>query len=120
MTSVSVTTEIGDASTTAVVTGEIDISNAKQFGSELDRAAADGDALVVDLGGVTYLDSSGIGELFALAARLTAQGRSMALVVPDGSRIRRLLEITQFGEAAPLCATRDVAARALALPTRES
>jgi anti-sigma B factor antagonist len=120
MTSMFVTTEIGDRSTTAIVSGEIDISNASELGSELDRAAANGDALVVDLGGVTYLDSSGIGELFALAVRLTARGRSVALVAPDGSRVRRLLEITQFEEAAPVCATRDAAARALSPPTREA
>jgi anti-anti-sigma factor len=120
MTSLSVTMETGDTSSTAIVAGEIDISNASQLRDELDRAAARGDALVVDLGGVTYLDSSGIGELFALAVRLTAQGQSVALVAPDGSRVHRLLKITQFEEAAPVCATRDAAAQALSAPTRES
>jgi anti-sigma B factor antagonist len=85
MTILSVTIEIGDTSTTAVVAGEIDMSNTGRLRSELDRAASNDAGLIVDLAGVTYLDSSGIGELFALAARLTARGHTLALVVPDGS-----------------------------------
>jgi anti-sigma B factor antagonist len=106
----SVTTEVGDATTTAIVAGEIDMSNAGRFGSELDGAVNVADVgMIVDLADVTYLDSSGIGELFALAARLTARGRTFALVVPDGSPIRRLFKITQFEDAAPVCASRDEA-----------
>ncbi|MEY2420596.1 MAG: anti-sigma factor antagonist [Acidimicrobiaceae bacterium] len=119
MTSLSVTSEIGETATTAIVAGEIDISNASRLRSELDQVAARDVGLIVDLAGVTYLDSSGIGELFALAARLTARGGTLALVVPDGSPLRRLLRITQFQEAAPVCASRDAAAQIVSPRTRE-
>ncbi|WP_372665731.1 STAS domain-containing protein [Amycolatopsis kentuckyensis] len=58
------------------VTGEIDMSNAGEFGAALARELATGAALTVDLTGVTYLDSAGIATLFDRAAdhelRLTA------------------------------------------------
>jgi anti-sigma B factor antagonist len=119
MTILSVTAEVGKGASTAVVAGEIDVSNAARLRSELDRIAADDLGLIVDLTGVTYLDSSGIGELFALAARLATRGGALALVVPEGSRLRRLLMITQFEEAAPVCASRDAAAQVLSSSPRE-
>ncbi|MEU8637129.1 STAS domain-containing protein [Amycolatopsis sp. NPDC048633] len=58
------------------VTGEIDMSNAGEFGSALDRELAAATALAVDLTGVTYVDSAGIAVLFDRASshdlRLTA------------------------------------------------
>ncbi|WP_410573456.1 STAS domain-containing protein [Amycolatopsis sp. cmx-4-61] len=46
------------------VTGEIDMSNAAEFGAALDRELAAGAAVTVDLTGVTYLDSAGVAVLF--------------------------------------------------------
>lgn len=58
------------------VSGEVDMSNAPEFGAALDRELAAGPSLTVDLTGVTYLDSAGIAVLFDRAAahdlRLTA------------------------------------------------
>jgi anti-sigma B factor antagonist len=95
--------QVGDVAL-ARVAGEIDLANASRVGRSLAAAASRG--LVVDLTGVTYLDSAGIGELFALAARLRTGG-GLALVVPDGSPLHRLLKITQFDEAAPVCLTAE-------------
>ena len=46
------------------VTGEIDMSNAAEFGAALDRELAAGTAVTVDLTGVAYLDSAGVAVLF--------------------------------------------------------
>lgn len=58
------------------VTGEIDMSNAGEFAAALDRELAGRGAVVVDLTGVTYLDSAGLAVLFDRAGahdlRLTA------------------------------------------------
>jgi anti-sigma B factor antagonist len=57
-------------------TGEVDMSNAAEFGAAVDRALAAGPCLTVDLTGVSYLDSAGVAVLFDRAAshdlRLTA------------------------------------------------
>ncbi|KDN24231.1 STAS domain-containing protein [Amycolatopsis rifamycinica] len=51
-----------------LVTGEIDMSNAAQFGAALDRELAAGTTVTVDLTGVAYLDSAGVAVLFDRAA----------------------------------------------------
>jgi anti-sigma B factor antagonist len=53
-----------DGDRALTVTGEIDMSNAAEFGAALDRELAPGTRLTVDLTGVTYLDSAGIAVLF--------------------------------------------------------
>jgi anti-sigma B factor antagonist len=98
------------------IAGEIDLANASRVGRSLATAAASS-GLVVDLAEVTYLDSAGIGELFALAARLRING-GLALVVPDGSPLLRLFKITRFDEAAPICPTEDDAITTLSSDDR--
>jgi anti-anti-sigma factor len=59
------------------VAGEIDMSNAAEFGAALDRELAAGTAVTVDLTAVTYLDSAGVAVLFDRAAE-----RDLRLVAP--------------------------------------
>ncbi|MEU5262072.1 STAS domain-containing protein [Amycolatopsis sp. NPDC021455] len=67
--------EDGDRVLTA--TGEIDMSNATEFGAALDRELAARTAVTVDLTGVTYLDSAGVAVLFDRAG-----GHDLRLVAP--------------------------------------
>ena len=64
------------------LTGEIDISNADRPRAS-DRAEVDNDAagLVLDLGGLEFMDSSGVHMLFALAGRLRHRDQRFALVI---------------------------------------
>ena len=78
----------------ASLTGEIDLSNA----TELERSVADlvpngALGLVLDLSGLTYIDSSGIRLLLSLAGRLRWRGQELALAAPDGARCRRVLSM---------------------------
>ncbi|GHG08338.1 MULTISPECIES: STAS domain-containing protein [Amycolatopsis] len=59
------------------VTGEIDMSNAAEFGAALDRELAAGTAVTVDLTAVTYLDSAGVAVLFD-----RADAHDLRLVAP--------------------------------------
>ncbi len=89
--------------------GEADLHGAPQLRDRLHRAIAEGDSdVVVDLRGVTFLDSMALGVLIGGMKRLRAQGRQLSLV---GSRpeVRRLLEITELDRVLPLHATRDEA-----------
>jgi anti-anti-sigma factor len=79
----------------AGVTGEIDVSNAP----DLERAVAgeltrDTAGLVMDLGGLDFMDSSGVHLLFHLARRLERRGLGFALVLPADSIPRRVLELS--------------------------
>lgn len=74
--------------------GEIDLHVAPRVGEELDRAIAKGARrLVVDLGGVSFIDSSGIAVLVRAAERLRPRGAELVLVCDD-RRILRALEVT--------------------------
>lgn len=78
--------------------GEIDISNAPSYERRILEVGPPEDVtgVVVDLSEVSFLDSAGVRLLFALHATLTEQGRPMALIVPEGSRVERVLEIVDI------------------------
>lgn len=93
----------------ARVSGEIDISTADEVQEailEEAGSAIDG-GLVVDLSDVGFLDSSGVRLLFSLHRVLTEQGRPMALVVPEASRIRSVLSIVDIARVVWLSPTLD-------------
>lgn len=74
--------------------GEVDGSNADDLAERI-AAAIRNDALslVLDLSEVTYLDSSGVRLVFRLARGLRDRQQDLHVVVPGGSRVRRLLEL---------------------------
>ena len=80
--------------TVAIVEGEVDLAVAERVAAELDAASGtNASALVVDLSGVSYLDSSGVHMLFKLAHRRHATGGTTRIAVPAGP-VRRVLELT--------------------------
>lgn len=82
----------GDASVVAVV-GEVDADNCDEFRSALLEQASEVDRLVVDLSGLTFIDSSGISELLRVSNSLSDDGRSMTIKDPSPA-VQRVLEIT--------------------------
>jgi len=92
--------------------GEIDISNL----SILCQALADvlqrrPRGLVVDLSGVTYIDSGGVSSLLRAGQRFSRQGGQLALA--DGSRfVRRLLHMTGIDRIFPYYETLPAALNA--------
>lgn len=84
------------------VAGEIDLSNAHDLMEEVGVAVRSGVArVVVDLSAVTFLDSSGIAVLFRLAERMRLSRQELRLVVPEGTTIRRVLELTKVTTVIP-------------------
>jgi anti-anti-sigma factor len=72
--------------------GELDMATVGDLADELDRAAAsDAKQILLDLSGVTFIDSMGI-HLLVKAQRHVAQGRLRLL--PVEGEVRRLLELT--------------------------
>ncbi|MFI5833324.1 STAS domain-containing protein [Micromonospora sp. NPDC051300] len=65
------TSDDPDGTRVLTAVGEIDMSNAADFGAALaDAVRPDGDPLVVDLTKVEYLDSAGLAVLFPHAERV--------------------------------------------------
>ena len=77
------------------LTGEVDVSNAtdleQSIATEIDNESA---GLVLDLGGLEFLDSSGVHMLFGLARRLRQRGLGFALVIKEDSPPHRVLELS--------------------------
>ena len=87
----------GDGDVTVTVAGEIDMANAGRLRDALGAPLGDGRRLVVDLTGVTYMDSAGIAALFERAASggLEVRCRADSVVAP-------LIEITRLDEVAAI------------------
>lgn len=87
----------------ARVSGEVDLTNAEQVGSELRGSVSNESAgLVIDLEAARYLDSAAIGLLFDLARRLAGRRQELRLVVPRDSPLKRTLTVTDVGTVAPM------------------
>ncbi len=82
-------------------TGDIDLANVNEFQDVLTRAAADSDAITVDLSDVTYCDSAAVRALFAVAATT-----KLGLIVPATGPIMTLLSISGLDRVATVV-TRD-------------
>ncbi|GAA2722430.1 STAS domain-containing protein [Cellulomonas aerilata] len=85
----------------ARMTGEVDLSNVEDLGRRLERSVSNrARGLVLDLSGVTYLDSTGLRLIYRLARQLGDRQQRLRLVVPDDSRIRRVLTLAGVGTVA--------------------
>jgi anti-anti-sigma factor len=88
--------------------GDIDLSNADALAEAAEDAVPNSaEGLVLDLSGVTYLDSTGVRLVFRLARRLGDRQQALRLVVPEGSRIRRVLDYAGVGTVAEVLRAYD-------------
>lgn len=78
------------------VEGEIDAQSSRALVTGIDRAVAGGASVVaLDVAGVTFIDSSGLGAVLGRHKRLAAVGGRLVLVAPT-DETRRLLTITHL------------------------
>ncbi|HEX9315683.1 MAG TPA: SpoIIE family protein phosphatase, partial [Actinomycetota bacterium] len=93
---------------------DIDVSNAERIGATLASLVRNEQwGLVVDVSRLSFIDSSGIRLLFDLKRRLERRRQALCAVVPGGSPVYRVLELTQVGGIVPLAATVDEAVAAI-------
>ena len=84
----------GDASATVLtVTGELDLATTPALEAELERASAGPELVVLDLRGVTFMDSTGV-SLLVKAHRRAQESRRRLAVVKGGAQVQRLLTLT--------------------------
>jgi len=101
----------------AHIEGEIESVNADQLRTALARRLANDTAgLVLDLTEAAYLDSAGIELLFDLARRLRTHRQRLRLVVPAAAPMRRVLDLCDIEEVAPMDATLEAAIEGLRQP----
>jgi anti-sigma B factor antagonist len=94
------------------IVGEVDIYTSPALKSALASAAADGcTTVVVDLNGVGFIDSSGLGVLVGALRRAREAGGDLRVVSAQES-VARILRITGLDRVFALHATLDEALKA--------
>ena len=76
--------------------GELDMASADGLADALVEVA--GSTVVVDLSGLTFMDSSGISALVIARNRILANGQGTLVVTRPGGIVRRALEIVGLSE----------------------
>ena len=101
---------VREGATVVEVAGELDLHSAPQLRAELARAIESGapPRVVVDLGGVTFLDSTGVGVLVGALKRAREADGTLHFCNAQ-ARVNRVFEITGLLGALPLFATREAA-----------
>ena len=91
----------GDHAVIAVV-GEIDVYTAPQLRDAISDLVSEGIFhLVVDMGGVEFLDSTGLGVLVGGLKRVRSRGGSMRLVCTS-ERLLKIFRITGLAKVFPI------------------
>jgi len=87
----------------ARLTGELDISAAERTGKRIAEAVpSSARGLVVDMSELEFMDSSGVSMLFSLARQVGSHRQQLRVVAPPGRPVSRVLQIVEFGRAAPV------------------
>jgi anti-sigma B factor antagonist len=94
----SLETSIADRAAVIELSGELDLAGAVALEQELARLEAEAaDPVVIDLGGVDFMDSSGLRVIAVASQRAQELSRRLALV-PGTEQVMRVFEITRMRE----------------------
>ncbi|NWG86476.1 MAG: STAS domain-containing protein [Hydrogenophilaceae bacterium] len=83
--------------TTLALQGRFDFHTHRDFRSAYELALEDANTreVVIDLGGVDYLDSSALGMLLLLRERAESMGKTVSLTKMQGT-VKQVLDIANF------------------------
>jgi anti-sigma B factor antagonist len=82
-----------------VLTGSLDIYTVPAFRQDVDPYAHVGDQIVIDLAGVTLIDSSGLRALVSLNNRIQRDGPGRLGLVCPGRHLLRVFDMTGLRRA---------------------
>jgi anti-sigma B factor antagonist len=91
-----------DGSPVVAATGELDVHTAPALVPALRAAATEGGSpVLLDLGGVTFVDSTTLHVIVDAARRLRAERRELVVVVPDRN-VRKVFVLTGLDRVLPI------------------
>jgi anti-sigma B factor antagonist len=92
------------------VRGEMDLHTAPKFQYAIERAAGSEGvgAVVVDMAGVTFMDSTALSALMRSKDALGQQGVSLRLAAPSGA-VERIFSVTGFQDYFDIFSSREAA-----------
>jgi anti-sigma B factor antagonist len=104
------------AAAVVTVRGELDAFNAEELSSSFAEVRVDeAEPLVIDLSGVTFMDSTALGVVVRRVNEVVERGGSARVVLPETSA-RRIFEITTLDRVLPIAESRQDALLELADP----
>ena len=107
MTNLDVT---GAPAPTVAPKGAIDLASSRGLQARLaELAGENGQDAILDLSGVTFIDSVGLGVVLKAASRFHRQGKRLLLVVAPEGPVQRILEFAGVGDRLPVVETVDEA-----------
>jgi anti-sigma B factor antagonist len=87
---------------TVRVTGDLDLETAPSLLTQVEPyLAGSGGALVVDLGALSFIDSTGLSALIRINQRMSAAGRVFEIIAPRPS-VAKAFQITGLNQVLPL------------------
>lgn len=103
-----------DGTTVARIVGEVDASNAADFGTQLKESLPNSAfGLVLDLTETSYIDSSGVHLIFELADALRRRQQALHLVVAPDTFVDDVLAVVNVSGAAQTSPTLPLALEGL-------
>jgi anti-sigma B factor antagonist len=109
MISVDLSTRACDGHVIVALRGELDIADAVSVAAELAAVAAREPEIIVDLGGLEFIDSSGVAALARGRKQARHAGGDLRLAAAQ-QQVLRVLTLTRLIEAFPVHASVDEAA----------
>ena len=100
--------EGAEAYSVIAVRGEVDLHTAPKVQYAIERAAAAARAVVVDMSGIAFMDSTALSALVRSKDTLQEQGTSLRLAAPSRA-VERIFSVTGFRDYFDIFPSRDAA-----------
>ena len=118
MAALQITEQVEENAVRLVLTGELDLSNAYSFDRHvLEAEGTHPQVIMIDLRGLTMLDSAGLARLVS-AQRRARRGGWRLVLVRGGRTVQRVLQTTRLDELLELTSDPDRLLRELRPPAR--
>jgi anti-sigma B factor antagonist len=89
--------EHADAYSIVAVRGEVDLHTAPKVQYAIERGSEGVEAVVVDMAGVAFMDSTALSTLMRAKETLEKGGTSLRLTAPSAA-VQRIFDVTGFGD----------------------
>jgi anti-anti-sigma factor len=103
---------IGTTATLSLA-GELDLANVAAFSEAIESCrGAECDAVVLDLGGLEFIDSTGIAALLMANDRLSGDGSALRIIPSRHEAVSRVFELVGVAQSLPFVRERSNPAEA--------